>query len=247
MTTKQPKNILLADDSVFFRTKIGTPLSEAGHIVTFAIDGREVIRKIEKNPKNIDLLILDLKMPNIDGFGVLKWIKDNGHSDRFPIVVITGVPVAGQVADQLISLGVTGFMGKSCPPEQVIHRINPILFPKKADTRNPPPRVPVSLQVDYTIGDVTHTGLLLNISASGLFLRTRTYILPGSEVGLKFSLPDSKKVFEISGTVKWSTPSTTSSRRFGGAGVYLVSISDEDREALRRFVDRENKKLLLEE
>jgi CheY-like chemotaxis protein len=49
MITKTPKDSLLADDSEFFRTKLSDILIEAGHKVTFASDGREVINKVHSS------------------------------------------------------------------------------------------------------------------------------------------------------------------------------------------------------
>jgi uncharacterized protein (TIGR02266 family) len=242
MISNNPKNILLADDSVFFRTKFSTILIEAGHRVAFARDGREVINKIEENPDDIDLLILDLQMPHVDGFGVLDWMKENGYSGRFPILIITGVYEPGEVMDRLKSLGASCLMTKGYTPEQVIHRIHRILFPHRVDERVEP-RAPVSAAVDFSLGDKTHTGFLLNISATGLFLNTRMELLSGSAVELKFSLPDSDKVFDVKGTVRWSTPSSASKSLFGGSGIMFTSIADEDKQELRNWAIEENKRL----
>ena len=84
MIVRTSKNILLADDSVFFRTKLSAILTEAGHRVRFASDGREVIKEIQIDSKGIDLLVLDLQMPEVDGFGVLEWINNNGFKGKFP-------------------------------------------------------------------------------------------------------------------------------------------------------------------
>jgi uncharacterized protein (TIGR02266 family) len=245
MITKDSKNILVADDSVFFRTKLSAILIEAGHKVTFARDGREVINKVQEEPKDIDLLILDLQMPHIDGFGALEWMNENGHRGRFPVLAVTGVYEPGDVVDRLKSLGVSGLMTKGFTPEQVLHRINQILFPQKADERTAK-RVPISVPVDYTLGDTTSTGFLLNVSMGGLFLHTRTDLLPGSALRLKFSLPGSDRVFNIKGTVRWSTPSSISKNLFGGAGIMFTSVSEEEKEELRLFVERENKRLVLD-
>jgi uncharacterized protein (TIGR02266 family) len=233
------KNILLVDDSLFFRTKLSSILIEAGHRVSLANDGREAIKKIELNPDYIDLLILDLQMPHIDGFGVLEWMKKNGHSDRFPVLVITSIHEIGQVVGRLKSLGVSDPMRKDCPPEQVIHRTNRILFPKNDEARVEK-RVPLSIPVHYTLRDKSHLGFMLNVSTTGLSLRTRTHLLPDSVLGLKFSLPDSSKVFDLKGVVKWFNPSNTTSHH-GGAGIHFTSISDEDREELMSFIMMENK------
>jgi CheY-like chemotaxis protein len=182
MITRNPKNILLADDSAFFRIKLSTILIEAGHRVTFASDGREVIKRLKVDPGGIDLLILDLQMPHIDGFRVIEWMRDNGYIGRFPTLAVTGSYEPGEVAGRLRTLGASGLVTKDFTPEQVIHCINRILFPEKADVRVQP-RAPVSVMVDYTVEDETYTWSLLNISSTGVFLRTRMDLLRGSKVG----------------------------------------------------------------
>jgi CheY-like chemotaxis protein/Tfp pilus assembly protein PilZ len=244
MITKNSKNILLADDSGFFRTKLGVIFTDAGHKVTLAADGREVEKKLQKDAKNIDLLTIELQMPHIDGFGILEWMKKNGYIDQLPVVVITGVNEPGDVVDRLSSLGASAFMTKSHTPEQILNCINRILFSNEANTRRAP-RVPVSESVDYTLEGKGYIGFLCNISASGLFLRTSLNLSPGSELGFKFSLPDSKRVFDIKGIVKWSTPVNAITSYFGGAAVMFTSISNEEKEEIRRFVEKEQKRLEL--
>jgi uncharacterized protein (TIGR02266 family) len=100
--------------------------------------------------------------------------------------------------------------------------------------------------VDYTFDNTTYTGFLLNVSASGLFLHTRLDLLPGITVKLKFSLPTTNRIFNVTGIVRWSTPSSSSANLFGGAGIMFTSITDEEREELRDFVKEECERLILE-
>ncbi len=129
MTTEGSRNILVADDSIFFRSKLNDILLMAGHKVQFANDGNEAVEAVKTSADRIDLLILDLQMPELDGFGVLKWIKDNGHGGRFPILVMTGTDEAANILEKLRELGASGYMSKDLSPEQIIIRINKILFP----------------------------------------------------------------------------------------------------------------------
>jgi uncharacterized protein (TIGR02266 family) len=203
------------------------------------------IAKLKENPSDIDIIILDLQMPHIDGFGVLEWMKQNGHVKKFPVLAVTGVYEPHDVIEKLKALGARGLMTKGFTPEQVIHRINQILFPTKEEDRIEP-RVPLSVAVDYTFDNTTYTGFLLNVSASGLFLHTRLDLLPGITVKLKFSLPTTNRIFNVTGIVRWSTPSSSSANLFGGAGIMFTSITDEEREELRDFVKEECERLILE-
>lgn len=246
MITKDSKNILIADDSIFFRTKLSDILVEAGHRVRFAKDGREVINEIKIDSSGIDLVILDLQMPDIDGFGVLKWINENGYKGKFPVLAITGIYEPGNVLEELKKLGATGLMSKGYSPEQIIFRVNRILFPDKAQKGNPRERVPVSIPVDFRLGDITRTGFLLNLSETGTFLHTKAELLTGAMLQLTFNLPNSDKIIEAKGIVKWSTSEVASKTLFGGYGVMFTSIPDDHMESLKSFVDSEIKRLGLD-
>lgn len=244
MITTNSKNVLLADDSVFFRTKLSAILIEAGHKIWFASDGNEVIKSIEEGTEKVDLLILDLQMPNVDGFAVLEWISKSRFSGTFPILVVTGVYEPDEVVERLQKLGAKGLMSKGFTPEQVLYRVNMLLFPDMAVTRANG-RVPISVPVDFTLTDESYTGFILNISTSGLFLHTRMDMLPGSEIELKFLIPTATKVITAKTTVAWATPSSATKSLFGGAGLKFTKISNEDGELIREYVNDEIKKMHL--
>jgi CheY-like chemotaxis protein len=129
MTAEGSKNILVADDSIFFRSKLNDILLVAGHKVMLVDDGKQAVQAIKTNADRIDLLILDIEMPELDGFGVLEWLKNNGHEGRFPILVMTGAHEATDILGKLRELGASGYMSKDLSPEQITIRINKILFP----------------------------------------------------------------------------------------------------------------------
>ncbi|HLC18930.1 MAG TPA: response regulator [Thermodesulfobacteriota bacterium] len=247
MITKDSKTILVADDSIFFRTKLSDMLVEAGHKVRFAKDGREVINEIKIDSEGLDLLILDLQMPDMDGFEVLKWINDNGHRDSFPVLVVTGVYEPTEVMDRLKELGAAGLMSKAFTPEHTIFMVNRTLFSEKASHGVHRIRVPVSIPMDFHVGENRHTGFLLNISENGVFLHTKVELLTGSVVQLKFSLPGYEKVFEVKGIVRWTTTEVANKTLFGGSGVMFTSVDPADYELIKEFVIKEGKRLGLVE
>lgn len=246
MITKDSKNILIADESVFFRTKMSEILSEAGHNVRLAKDGKEVQNEVAADSGRLDLLMLALQMPEIDGFGVLNWLNENGYKGRFPVLVITGESEQVQAMGRLRESGATGLMTRDSSPEQIIFRVNRMLFAEKTQNRGPAVRVPVSLSVDFTLGDVMMNGLLQNLSESGTFLNTREELFVGSLVHLKFSLPGSERIFDLKGIVKWSTNDVASKTRFGGYGIMFTSFTEDEQEALKVFVNSEIKRLGLD-
>lgn len=81
------KNILIADDSNIILNYLEKNIAEEYKILK-ANDGSEAIN----NLKNYDIyaILLDLNMPGIDGFEVLKYLKENNLIDKIPVVIITG-------------------------------------------------------------------------------------------------------------------------------------------------------------
>lgn len=247
MITGNSKNILIADDSLFFRTKLSDIVVEAGHRARFARDGREVLNEIRTNRDGIDLLVLDLQMPDVDGFGVLEWINNNGFRDKFPVLAVTGIYEPSNVMERLKSLGAAGLMTKAFTPEQALFRVNKLLFPEKWKYGSPRKRVPVSIPADFTIDNVTRTGFLLNLAESGAFLHSDVAYPAGTEIRLRFSLPWSDKVLDVDGVVRWLAGGKTGRGLFCGYGITFNPISREDQETLKNFVDAETKRLGLED
>jgi PAS domain S-box-containing protein len=80
--------ILVAEDDADLRGVLTTSLMRSGHHVVPARDGAEALAAIERD--HIDLLVLDLVMPNIDGFGVLARLKELPNGEDIPVIVVTG-------------------------------------------------------------------------------------------------------------------------------------------------------------
>jgi DNA-binding NtrC family response regulator len=78
---KIPTRVLLVDDEKDFVEMLGLRLADAGEIVTSAFSGQECLTILEK--KEIDVVILDILMPGMDGIATLKEIKK-----RFPLVEV---------------------------------------------------------------------------------------------------------------------------------------------------------------
>ncbi|MDH4226999.1 MAG: response regulator [Deltaproteobacteria bacterium] len=243
MITKTPKNILLADDSIFFRTKLSTILLEAGHKVRVSANGKEVIKEIQADPTGLDLLILDLHMPELDGFGVLDWIEANNFVGKFNILVITAAYELTSIVDRLKRAGVLGVMTKAYTAEQVVYRVNRLLFNEKTHGQKSD-RAPVSIPVDFSISDKKYSGLLLNISPTGLFLHTIMDLAPKTGLTLVFSLYGYDRVFNLKAEVVWSTPSSGPGKLFTGVGVKFSSITNEEKAVISEFVAREQQVLI---
>lgn len=104
--------ILIADDDVDARRIYSTYLQTKGWSVFTAVDGRSAIDKtLELIP---DALVLDLAMPRVDGWTVLKHLRESSWTVKIPIVVVSAVVRA---RDESFHFGCDAFLTKPCPPE----------------------------------------------------------------------------------------------------------------------------------
>ena len=86
--TKEKQSILVVDDSEMNREILSEMLKDEFEI-SFAQDGRECIQMISNHEKKIDLILLDIIMPNVDGFGVLDYMSRHQYMDDIPVIMIS--------------------------------------------------------------------------------------------------------------------------------------------------------------
>ncbi len=84
--TKDQRNILIADDEEALRKVLGSELINEGYRVTDVGNGADAITFLKK--KQFDIAILDINMPEMDGFSVLKYIKQ--HFPDTKAIMLTG-------------------------------------------------------------------------------------------------------------------------------------------------------------
>lgn len=242
MITKQGKRILVTDDSELFRTEARNILEEGGHEVDEAADGSEAIGRLKRDAP--DMVVLDLQMPVLDGFGVLEWMNVNGRAGEPPVLVVTGAFEASEVIGRLRELGARGVMNKGFSPQELIFRTNAILFrDKSTDVSGPRNRVPASVPVDFTIADHSHAGTIMNLSETGAFINTDAELLTGAFMTARFTLPGGAAPLEMKATVRWTTEGLNGSTAFCGGGVMFTDTADEATEEIRAFVENETKRL----
>ena len=108
--------ILVIDDVVALAEQYAYDLTRlAGHEVTVATSGVAALARAEHQP--FDCLLLDLEMPGMDGFEVLKALEHKGN--RIPVVVYTGTGNFDRCA-QAVRAGAAGFIDKAEPMERVV-------------------------------------------------------------------------------------------------------------------------------
>jgi len=83
------KAIIVADDSMIIRNIIEKALSDQ-YVVLKASNGKEALKHITDKKYEIEGMLLDLNMPESDGFTVLNYFKNNNLFKKYPIVIISG-------------------------------------------------------------------------------------------------------------------------------------------------------------
>jgi twitching motility two-component system response regulator PilG len=114
------RKILIVDDSATVRKLISSKLEKSGHEVVSAVDGIDALEKIKEFLP--DLILLDIMMPQLDGYQVCKLIRSNELTKDVPIVMISGKDgffdkVRGRMA------GTTGYITKPFGPETLMKAV----------------------------------------------------------------------------------------------------------------------------
>jgi DNA-binding NtrC family response regulator len=120
------KRILVIDDEDIVRTSCSRTLAPAGFDVRLARNGVEGLKGLEEGP--FDLVLTDLKMPDMDGIEVLRTIKE-----RWPaveVIIITGYQTV-DTAVKAIKLGAFDYIEKPFTPDALITAVS-----KALDRRN---------------------------------------------------------------------------------------------------------------
>ena len=108
-------NILIVDDEEVVRLSHLRSLEGSNCSTRAAGDGREALKVMEQSPA--DVVLLDLRMPDLDGMDVLKVIKKRWPDSE--VVVITGYPSL-ETAKEAVRLGAFNYLTKPLAPNEVI-------------------------------------------------------------------------------------------------------------------------------
>ena len=90
--------ILYAEDSNFFRNQVKGFLEDGGFNFIQAEDGMEAWNLIQDHAQDIDIVITDIEMPNLDGYGLTKKIKGDRRFSHLPVIALTSLAGEGDMA-----------------------------------------------------------------------------------------------------------------------------------------------------
>lgn len=131
--------ILIVEDDPMIGELIMLRLTAAGYRTSWARNGREALAKIyEVRPK---IMVLDLGLPVIDGFGVLEQVRAQQFFKNLPIIVLTARHELADVK-RAMALGASGYMAKPFEPKDLVKRVEKCLtMPARQAAVAPAPAV----------------------------------------------------------------------------------------------------------
>src|SRR3954468_14433393 len=101
--------ILVADDDEVVRTFVYRVVEQAAHDVLLAEDGKQALSLVER--EDPDLLITDLRMPELDGFGLIEAVRSSPGREGLPIICLSSVNQREDIA-KLINQGISDYVLK---------------------------------------------------------------------------------------------------------------------------------------
>lgn len=123
--------VLVVDDESRMRKLIKDFLMQKGYSILEAGDGEEALKIFEENENKIELILLDVMMPKLDGWSVLRQIR---QTSKVPIIMLTA---RGEEQDELFGfeLGVDEYIAKPFSPKILVARVEAIIKRTMGDSK----------------------------------------------------------------------------------------------------------------
>jgi two-component system chemotaxis response regulator CheY len=120
---RPPKRILTIDDSRTMRDMLRMTLANAGYVVIQAVDGLDGLDVLKK--ERVDVVITDINMPKLDGYGVIRRLRADSGYDDTPILVLS-TENDQKTKDIGRDAGATGWLVKPFDPDQLVEIVRQV-------------------------------------------------------------------------------------------------------------------------
>jgi len=119
--------VLIVEDSPLVRKMYGLVFSRREHELTTAEDGRKGLAVLEAEPRAFDLILLDLRMPDMDGVEFIRAIRRSGRFRDIPVVLTTVEPDTSELLQEALTLGVAAVVKKPWKPLELRSVVQSVL------------------------------------------------------------------------------------------------------------------------
>lgn len=120
MNTPQPVSILIVDDTAVNIKYLGSLLTEQDYIVEFALNAKEALEWVQK--KEFDLILLDVMMPEMDGYTLCTKLKEIEEVKDIPVIFITA-KISKEDIIKGLSVGAVDYIAKPFNREELLLRV----------------------------------------------------------------------------------------------------------------------------
>lgn len=116
------QTILVVDDSPTVVKFVSLSLKSKGYNIVTACDGMDAIEKISNTQASVDLIITDLNMPNLDGYGLIETLRQNNVHQSTPIIILSS---EGDEDDRQrgIDVGANSYLVKPFKPTSLLSEV----------------------------------------------------------------------------------------------------------------------------
>lgn len=114
-------NILVVDDDRENLKVVSNFLKEKGYKIALALNGKKALKVLEDN--KIDLILLDIMMPGMDGFEVCKVLKEKSETKEIPVIFLTAKNETDEIVEGF-RLGGVDYITKPFKREELFARVN---------------------------------------------------------------------------------------------------------------------------
>lgn len=233
------EKILIVDDDLDTLRLVGLMLQRQGYQISAATNGQQGLDKaFEEDP---DLILLDLMMPDMDGYEVTRRLRQNPSTQSTPILMFTAKT---QLDDKVagFEVGANDYLTKPTHPSELQARVKTLL--SRAGEKKNTASLGVDENLGYVVGVLGARGglgvttLAVNLAA-GLLTKTKSEVivaemLPGQgAVGLEMGMNNSKGLVELLSINKTSDitrDKTRESLTHHGSGLKVLLSSDRPRD-----------------
>jgi CheY-like chemotaxis protein len=232
-TPARPKRILVVDDEEDVQVLVCRILRDVGYEVDAASDGGEAIEKISQ--KKPDLLVLDLMMPGIDGWGVLEHLRK--VPDAPPVVVVTARADYGSFA-RGVREGASAYVFKPFRFHELVATCQKVLLSgvrrTVSDERRKRERRALMVDVKVLSKDRAPIALgeLVNLGPGGAQIDLGVPLEVGDTVRIAFHSPAGGFPLSLDGEIRWRGAAP----RGFSHGLVFGGISPEDERALAELL-----------